>query len=393
MTQVARFDFGEIQPKTFFNDEGFLVCDAIVTRTGVFNYRNPDGTLRRELRDPNDVLNEESLNSMKMIPITNEHPKERLITSDNAKELSVGFTGENIRQSGKFIMANFVVTDKETINDIVNNNKKQLSLGYTVDLIEERGDFDGENYDFKQTNIKYNHLSIVREGRAGVQAKIALDEADAVEVDKKEVQQMGKKKVKIDQDEFFMEEEAAVGVEQLLEKFKALESEKEAVDAELEATKTKLETALAERDNAVEEAQNVVNGNSSEEDSSDSDKDRDKENNDSADFEKKVKDRVKLIKQAESVLDENDLEKLYGMSEIEIKKKIIKSKNENAKLDDKSDIYVCARFDAMMDDMPKNNVIVKTVGKSKNDSNFDAVSSREKMINDMKNAYKTKGGN
>jgi hypothetical protein len=141
--KIARYDNGEIQSQTGFTQEGFLKADAIVTRTGVFFYKNLDGTVRRELRHPDDVLNSESLLSMKMIPVTNDHPVERLVNAENAKRLSVGYTGENIRPEGSFIFSNFVVTDKDAINDIVQGGKKQLSLGYTVDLIEEKGDFEG----------------------------------------------------------------------------------------------------------------------------------------------------------------------------------------------------------------------------------------------------------
>lgn len=123
MKQIARYDQGNIEACSTFTDEGFLKCDAIVTRTGVFLYRNPDGTERFELRHPDDVLKVDSLQSMKMIPVTNDHPPERLVTAENAKALSVGYTGENIRPENSFIFSNFVITDKNTINDIVNNGK------------------------------------------------------------------------------------------------------------------------------------------------------------------------------------------------------------------------------------------------------------------------------
>lgn len=94
-TDIARYDKGVVQGETTVTEEGFIKARAIVTRTGVFLYKNADGTIRKELRHPDDVWQLDSLESMKMIPIVNGHPTERLVTSENAKRLSIGFTGGN----------------------------------------------------------------------------------------------------------------------------------------------------------------------------------------------------------------------------------------------------------------------------------------------------------
>lgn len=54
---------------TYYTDEGYLVDHPIVTRCGIFEYKNPDGTTRRELRLPEDVFSEKSLKSYKGKPI------------------------------------------------------------------------------------------------------------------------------------------------------------------------------------------------------------------------------------------------------------------------------------------------------------------------------------
>jgi len=383
MINSARYDNGEIKSQSEFTEEGFLKADAIVTRTGVFFYKNLDGTVRRELRHPDDVLISESLLSMKMIPITNNHPVERLVTADNAKRLSVGYTGENIRPEGSFIYSNLVITDKETISEIVNNGKNQLSLGYTVDLIEEKGDFEGEEYDFRQTNIKYNHLSIVASARAGSEARIALDENDAFEISQTEEPKMAKRKVKIDEDEFMVEPEVAESVEGLLENMKNLSEEKERVESELGSTKESLEKALAERDNAKEEAEKLL---SEKEEGSE-------EKMDSKEVEKRVRERLSLIKTSEKVLSSEDLERVDSATDLEIKTMVIKSKSKTANLDGKSEVYINARFDAVLEDLPKNQVIVRgTKGKQTVDSDAPcSESSRSKMIENMKNSYKLGG--
>lgn len=98
-------------------------------------------------------------------------------------------------------------------------------LGYTVDLIPEEGSYNGQPYNFRQSNIKYNHLSIVDNARAGSEARIALDSFDAEEILIEEAN-MAKRKVKIDDDEILMEDNVANQVEQLLARIANLEAEK-----------------------------------------------------------------------------------------------------------------------------------------------------------------------
>ena len=62
--------------------EGFLVARAPVTSIGVFSYRNPDGSERRELRLPEEVFNSDSLASLRLKPLTLLHPEEA-VTPEN----------------------------------------------------------------------------------------------------------------------------------------------------------------------------------------------------------------------------------------------------------------------------------------------------------------------
>ena len=75
-------------------NEGFLRGRAIVTSIGVFAYKRKDGTVQRELRLPEEVFAFDTLNSMKLKPVTLNHPNE-LVTSENADRLQVGSLGDN----------------------------------------------------------------------------------------------------------------------------------------------------------------------------------------------------------------------------------------------------------------------------------------------------------
>lgn len=168
-----RFD-NILIPKIKRTKEGFLKGKAAVTRTGVFEYLNDDGSIRYELRHPDDIFNEKSLNSLKTIPITIEHPVNKLVTLDNAKNLMVGMTGEEVIINGDSIVTTLTFTHKEAI-EVIKEGKRELSAGYTTTLIPETGVYKGKKYTHRQTDIYYNHISLVNQGRAGSDIRVNLD--------------------------------------------------------------------------------------------------------------------------------------------------------------------------------------------------------------------------
>ena len=192
---VIRYDRVRIDALTE-TPEGFLKGEAIVTRTGVFLYRDGAGGIRRELRHPDEVFRADSLDSLKMIPMTLNHPV-GLVTAENAKELSVGHVGENVRPDGRFVVVPLVVTDQEAIR-AVRGGVRELSLGYRSLLVMEGGTWEGEAFDGRQTEIRYNHLAIVDQARAGAAARLILDSADAVEIEKEEASMPDLRKVNVD---------------------------------------------------------------------------------------------------------------------------------------------------------------------------------------------------
>ena len=79
--EMIRYD--RIDAPTWMTDpfeqtpEGFLRGRACVTNIGVFPYRLEDGSIEYELRHPEDVFDSESMASLKLKPVTNNHPKEK----------------------------------------------------------------------------------------------------------------------------------------------------------------------------------------------------------------------------------------------------------------------------------------------------------------------------
>ena len=419
LNDVARFDRGQVKGDAFITDEGYIKANAIVTRTGVFFYKNPDGTVRNELRHPDEVFKVDSLDSMKMIPVTNGHPQERLVSAENAKRLAIGYTGETVTQDGEFVLSNLMITDLASVKDVMERNRRELSLGYTVDLIPEEGSYNGQPYNFRQTNIKYNHLSIVDNARAGSEARIALDSADAEEILIEEAN-MAKRKVKIDDDEVLMEDNVAERVEQLLARIANLEAEKsrlaeekDKLSAELSSIKNGDDELEEEEDEGEEKEEKEVgymskenpyathetpvkapNGERVPMKPEDKEKrENDKYNNmDAAQIRALVKERVKLQKIAESVLDSKTLSRIDDMSDLAIKKEVVRARQKNANLDGKSAVYIQARFDALLEDMtpaPSQVIATPVEYRTKLDHQpADATAARQAMIDKMKNGFK-----
>lgn len=98
VTRVKRFDQYDLAKwmTTPFQEtpDGFLTGRAIVTSCGVFSYRRPDGTIQAELRLPEEVFDRDSLDSMRLKPLTNDHPAGP-VTPETAKALQVGSLGNS----------------------------------------------------------------------------------------------------------------------------------------------------------------------------------------------------------------------------------------------------------------------------------------------------------
>lgn len=170
MPTVQRFD--RMPLRATRTAEGFVQDTAVLTRTGIFEYRQPNGSIRREYRPPEEVFHADSLASYKGKPITIGHPG--LVTSKNAKLHTCGACLGEGRADGNDVLGDLMIYDTSAIDA----GAKELSNGYTLDLDETPGEINGERYDAVQRNIRVNHIALVPRGRAG-NARLNLDAADA----------------------------------------------------------------------------------------------------------------------------------------------------------------------------------------------------------------------
>jgi len=375
LKKVLRFDISEVG-KLSKTAEGYLRGDAVITRTGVFSYRLPSGTVRRELRHPDDVFNSDAISSLKNIPITNNHPITQKVTVDNAKEVSIGFTGENVRQDGGHVIAPLNITTKDGI-EAVNNGKTQLSVGYDVILVEQSGVYNGERYDARQTDIVGNHIALCNNGRAGNIASFNLDSVDAVQIEEDFYKnETGEKMSETKLSTIQLDDINYQAEKEVVNAFKKHEQLVTKKDAAIKDMQVKLDSLQGEKDALGQKVEELLT--------------RDLK----ADIADAVKTRVTLLDQVKGLFAD---EKLDDLSDMDIKKKVItKLATKEINLDSMSEDYVNARFDTILelsiDHVKIDNIVKMDAVKQKKEDEFNLDELRDNYNSIIENRYKTVGG-
>lgn len=173
LNRVQRLDSISLDA-TYFTDEGYLVDHPIVTSVGIFEYTNPDGSIRRELRLPEDVFAPESLKSYKGKPIIITHDA-GYVDKENVEDETIGTILSEGYQDGNDVRAEIIIHDTDAMKQ---SGLRELSLGYNLRLEETSGEWNGQPYDAIQRDIVINHLALVGSARAGEQARLNIDSRD-----------------------------------------------------------------------------------------------------------------------------------------------------------------------------------------------------------------------
>lgn len=189
---VCRYDIGTLGNFERTPQGGFRI-PAFPTRVGVFPYRLPDGSMRREYRPAEEVLSPASLATLAHAPVTDLHPEQNGIripvTPENYKALAVGHIAEDVRPMSDHVAATALIQDQGMIQKIESGDRRECSAGYNCALDLTPGTTDqGEDYDVIQRNIRYNHVALGPRdwGRAGSTVALRLDSGDAIQAPQKE---------------------------------------------------------------------------------------------------------------------------------------------------------------------------------------------------------------
>jgi hypothetical protein len=333
--------------------EGFLAGRAIVTSIGVFTYRNADGGVSRELRLPEEVFSSDSLASMKLKPVVNDHPDKK-VTPANVEALAVGSLGSLVTTTtqektwdgytpqekltdGLHVAIDMTINQETAIDDVL-NGKRSLSMGYECEIekADEGAVWLGMAYDSIQRNIRYNHCAIVDAARAGDAARIRLDgkgqeignslgihldSGDAVfenTLTPKEGGDMGMKTIRIDGVDY-------QGEETLVLKYTEQQKRADAAEKALEKAAVEHKDAIsrleAERDTAKDRADKAE-----------------------AEAKKAREDAASAVSADRAGVEVKD-----DMADLDIKKAVITAVFPKADLKDKDEAYISARFDSALE--------------------------------------------
>lgn len=422
LKRVQRLDSIQLDG-TFFTDEGYLIDHPIVTSTGIFEYKNADGSIRRELRLPEDVFNADSLKSYKGKPIIVTH-KAGYVSKDNVEDEHIGTILSDGYRDGDDVRAEIIIHDTDTMKK---SGLRELSLGYNLVLDETAGDWNGQHYDAIQKDIRINHLALVRSARAGDQARLNIDSRENEErgngmedekVKKEEVAE--EEEVKKDEDEV-KEEEKEAKEETVEDKVKFVTDRRARRDAAgdpEDMDEAMLQIAQQDEDidtllSAVEEAQKKKEENKDAEDEEVEEKAEEEEekkeevNEDEDEKEEPEEDVTEEIVEAEEEkmnadsIDELVMEKVRvlrfadrmnidGLDEAkptsELKVAILNKLNPNLRLDSKDANYISVAFDFAVAeaDKPKDTEYQKKQmmrKDSKSEEKYVSASeARERMI-------------
>lgn len=177
---AIRFDAGRLG-KIERTPQGGARIPAALTRVGVLNYRNADGSTRREFRPPEEVFRQDSLATLRSATVTEGHSA--WVTPENWQTHARGHVAEgSARQDGDFVAAELVVQAGTPLARIDSRELRELSCGYSCDYDPTPGEWNGQRYDGVQRNIVYNHIAMLgeNEGRAGRECAMRLDSSAAI---------------------------------------------------------------------------------------------------------------------------------------------------------------------------------------------------------------------
>jgi len=395
-TQVNRIDMYESEERWMTRPfertpEGFLKGRAIVTSIGVFQYLDASGEMHGELRHPDDVFDGASLESLKMKPLTNDHPTS-IVTPENIKELTVGNLGSNpsfTKQlnnpggswnrddeitDGQHVAIDMVINEPEAIKSVL-EGKRSLSCGYTCDLEQapEGAVYLGMPYKYIQKNIRYNHVAIVDRARAGDTARIRMDSADcALHIDKtiplKEEEAM--ETIKIDGVDYQAEARVIENLTKAEERADGLQSELTRIKAAQSTLEAERDTAKARVDQLETELKTKMDASSIQ----------------AAVAKRLTLERAAADAKVDFKADESDLD---------IQKKVIQKAFPKMDLKDRDAGYVAAAFDSALQTIEKSDnadadkrqltadSTDTTNTTAKDEEKFDAAAARQRMVDDL----------
>lgn len=221
-----------------FDENGFFtIAKNPISKAGVFEYLGSSiaptlemqkqlgidaNTMYKVYRSPEEL--EKAIDTLKLKPIVDDHTLLGVEIGGvpAEKKGTHGVIGEQLIIEDDILYSNLSF-HSEKIKELIENGKRELSCGFLCDYIKQDGVYNGENYQFKQTNLRANHIALVDEGRMGKDVAV-LDSKENLEMGDLEMDKEVLKKLILE----VMDED----------KSKAMDEEVKVEDAETKAEDT-----------------------------------------------------------------------------------------------------------------------------------------------------------
>lgn len=240
--------------KRIYDHNGWYeVRDNPISKVGVFPYsgRSIGGDadpnkIYMVYRPEEQLADPDCISSFRLLPWIDEHimlgSEEVGLTPAERKGVQ-GTTGEQIYFQNDGLYGNLKIFS-DGMSNVIDAGKRELSLGYRCKYIHAPGIWNGQHYDYIQTEIRGNHVALVAEGRMG--PEVAVLDHMKFTFDAKELVTMAEEtKVDADKDTkkvMTMEDvtaalEALMPMKEMLDTLvaKSAASEQAAMDADAEA--------------------------------------------------------------------------------------------------------------------------------------------------------------
>ena len=320
--------------------DGYMTATVRCARTGCQDYRASElGMIGDHVvtvyRPESAVFAKDSLASYAGKPVTLNHPPV-MVTADNWKDYAAGEVGNEIARDGEFVVVPMKLMDAAVIK-AVQDGTREISMGYTTPLSVEDGVApDGTPYQAVQTGpIRINHLAVVPRARGGESLRIG-DSADKwgasplTDAEKKEGAMPDLLKIMVDGLQVETTDAGAKAIQKLQKDLTDMAtkyaSEKEKMQAEVDAK----EAEMAKKDAAIAKLES--------------------EKLTDAQIEARASARADLVAKAKLVADGVEA---AGLSDADLRKAAVTKALGDAAVSGKSQAYIDARFDILVEDADK----------------------------------------
>lgn len=177
-----------------YDEFGFVeIMGNPISKEGVYPYHGseiqgaPDiDKVYMVYRPAVELSHPETIESFKLLPLTNDHPTKLLGLGVPAEKKGVdGVIGQDVYFDAPYLKGNIKIFSNN-LQDLITDGKVELSPGYICKYEFIPGVFNGQKYDAIQREIRGNHLALVDEGRTGKDVAI-MDKGFSFTIDSKEI--------------------------------------------------------------------------------------------------------------------------------------------------------------------------------------------------------------